>query len=312
VEFPPEPLATCSRCAMGPGTREDSDGIEFSAPARCCTYHPRLPNFTVGRILRRGGVGADRVRARITARLGIHPIGLWPPASWRRTWEKGPSDAFGRDPALTCPFWVDGAELACSIHPEREAVCRTWHCKVAGGLRSREAWGALQATLARIERTLAEWCVRAVPEDPDPERFYLACADRVDRLTDDEVQALRTAGLTTLLDQLRDRVDERDAPMPDVLQPRIAHWWPREGAIALASSSSLDREPAPPWIFELLSRMDGVRPSREAVAETEAAIGAPVEEALVRRLWARGLLGPPIHADRPVTVSLTFVPGDVG
>jgi hypothetical protein len=312
VEFPAEPLATCRTCAMAPkevpavGVMAATE-IVFTAPARCCTYQPKLPNWAVGRILRRGGIGAERVRAKIAAREGIHPIGLQPAGAWRKAWDGRGANQFGREPAFTCPYWVEGTELACSIHADREAVCRTWHCKYGAGARSHAAWAALHALLQRIERALAQFCLDHVPEDSDPERYYLACAARVDRMTPEELAPLRTIGVRALVDELHRRVEDRDAPMPEVLQPRVRDWATVDGETVLVSLSQLDREPVPAWIFELLSRLDGVRPWRDAVAGTAEAIGQPVDEDLVRRLWARGLLGPP---DNSPDVVFSYVPGD--
>jgi hypothetical protein len=315
ISFPAEPLATCASCAMA--TRDDPDELVFDAPARCCTYHPSLPNFAVGRVLRAGGLGAERVRARIASGDGLDRRFLGPPASWKQAWSERAADGFGRDRALTCPYWVDGVELACSVHAEREAVCRTWHCKVQGGERAQHAWIEVRGLLARIERTLAEACARAVATEEigvDPakwEAFYRACADHLDALPDDRLVDLRTAGIAALLDRVRARIADRDAPMPDVLQPRLVGWWPRaDGRLAVSSTSSIDREAVPRWIFVLLSRLDGVRTWRDALAEASAELGEPIPEALVHRLWDRGLLGPPIGADGPVTIDVSFVPGD--
>ncbi|MEQ1569446.1 MAG: hypothetical protein ABMA64_27670 [Myxococcota bacterium] len=289
------------------------DAVVFSAPARCCTYHPRLPNFSVGRILAAGGVGAERVRAQLLLPDTAHPVGLVPPGRWRKAWSGRAHDAFGRDPSLNCPFWVDGTPLACSIHREREAVCRTWHCRLSGGLRAQAAWNAAFQALAKVEKALAEWCVKELDPDTfaaDVAGFYLRSAERVAGATDAELAALRTPGLTALLEQVALRVGERDGPMPERLQPRIREWWRSGDTLALSSFSSLDREEVPGWIFELLSRLDGERTWVTAIADTAAA-GFPADEALVRRLWRRGLLGPPEEAEiGGMRVSVSFVPAD--
>lgn len=315
--FPDEPYATCASCSMAPRPGGPGEGeTVFTAPARCCTYHPRLMNFLAGRALRRGGIGAERVRLRIRDRDGVRARGIDPPAAWEARWDQKGSEGFGRDPGLNCPFWVDGTALKCAIYQDRNVVCRTWHCKLRYGGRGYDVWAGLAAILARLERELSTWCVETLPnvpgDDADPEaieRFYVACADRVDALTDADVERFRTPRVLSLVGALSGHVAERDAGMPDVLQPRIQDWIRKPTVTILVSWSSLDRVETPPWIFELLSRLDGVRPWRQAVAETASALGITVPESLVALLWERGLVGPPVPYDGPTT-TFSILPGE--
>lgn len=316
VDFGEEPHATCASCAMAPRPGVLEGETVFSAPARCCTYHPRLVNFLAGRALRRGGIGAARVSARIRQRDGVRARGIDPTTAWEARWDDKGSDAFGRDEALTCPFWVEGTPLKCAIYEDRNSVCRTWHCKLKGGARGHAAWMGLAAILSRVERELSAWCVEAFPNPPDKdatseafERFYVACADRVDAMSDADVARFRTPRVEAMIAELGERLSERDGPLPDVLQPRVQDWSRLPTVTVLVAWSSLDRIDAPPWIFELLSRFDGVRPWREAVAETAAALNITVPESLVRMLWARGLVGPPVPFDGP-SQTVSILPGE--
>lgn len=300
VAFEPEPLATCAACAMAPRVPSSPGEVAFTAPARCCTYHPRLANFLAGQALRRGGPGAGRVRARMAQGAGVDRMGISPPSGRRR------AEAFGRDAELTCPYWLDGEALACGIHADRDGVCRTWHCKVARGERGQAAWNAAAHLLTRLESRLAEWCAARVPGGPS-EAYYVACAEAVDAASDADLAAVRSPGLLALLRNLRERVAARDAPLPDVVQPRVLDWVVRDDGVAMASFSPYDRALLPPWIFELLARLDGTRPWREAVAEAARALGRPVPEGLVAFLWDRGLVGPPVPlegSDEPVVAFL--------
>jgi hypothetical protein len=307
LSFPAEPLATCATCAMAPREPARPGDIEFTAPARCCTFHPRLANFLAGRALRRGGPGAERVRARIAQGVGVGPIGIEPGAEWMARWRTRSPTSYGRDTALTCPYWVEGP-YGCSIHADRDAVCRMWHCKVAKGQRAQVAWSALGELMAKLERRLAGWCASRLTLE-DPERYYVACADLVDAATDEELAALRSEGVERLLATARERTADRDAPLPDVVTPRISDWVTGEDGVALASFSPYDRTLLPPWIFELLSRLDGVRTWRQAVDHTAAALRRPIPAEIVLWLWERGLIGPPIPlegSDEPV---ISVLPG---
>lgn len=305
ASFPSEPYATCSQCAMvaRPGVERPAHERAFTATARCCTYHPRLANFLVGRALRRGGIGADRIRARIDRREGVDPHGIAPGPRWERAWRARAAEAFGSDDRFTCPYWVAGGDLGCSIHPDRDAVCRTWHCRVAGGQRGQAAWGAVNVVLSRLELRLARFCVEQLPAPaPRPGEaridtdgivaYYVACAERADRLTDADLAWLRSERIATLAGKVAVAIAARDVPLPDVLQPRIRDWVRVPDGVILTSFSPYDPILAPPWIFELLSRLDGVRTWAVAVAETASAIGAEVPDGLIARLWDRGLVGP--------------------
>lgn len=296
LSFPAEPLATCATCTMAPRVPARPGEVAFTAAARCCTYHPRLANFLAGRALRRGGRGAVRVRARIAEGVGVGPLGIEPGPERAARWRSRSAESYGRDAALTCPFWLDGEALACSIHADRDAVCRTWHCKVGKGQRGQAAWSAVAELAGTLERRLAGWCAEQLAMD-DPERHYVACADLLDAAPDEALGALRTEGLTRRVASVRARIAERDAPLPDVVAPRISDWVRDEDGVALASFSPYDRAVLPPWIFELLARLDGVRTWRSALDETATALGRPIPGDIVLWLWERGLVGPPVAAE---------------
>jgi hypothetical protein len=307
LSFPTEPLATCAECAMAPRTPARTGDLAFTAPARCCTYHPRLANFLVGRALRRGGPGAEQLRTRIALRAGVCPYGIGPGPEWTARWRARSVASYGRDEALTCPYWRAGEPLGCSIHDDRDAVCRAWHCKVAKGARGQVAWAAASDLMAKLERRLAEWCAARLTMD-DPERYYVACADAVDGAADAELAALRSPGLDQRLAILRALTAERDAGLPDVVTPRVSDWVRGEDGVALASCSPYDRTLLPPWIFELLARLDGTRTWRQAAEETADALQRPIPEEIVRWLWDRGLVGPPVPAEGPDGPVLSIFP----
>jgi hypothetical protein len=312
----PEPLATCGDCALKPRPGSVERAPVFPAAARCCTYHPRLPAFLVGRALRRGGEGAAKIRARLAEPDGVSAEGIRAPASHRAAAAEGAG--FGHEQRLTCPFWSAEAPQGrgCTVHLDREAVCRTWHCRRDQGIRSHAAWMALKELLMCVEATLVDACV-AGGEPPGQgappevwEAWFVACADRVDGLGPGEVDRLRGERLDTLRARVAARLDERDAPMPEVVIPTLRSWVVRGDGITLTTWSAYDPVEAPPWIFELLSRLDGQRTWRVAAALTEAAIGVPVGDALVARLYRRGALGPPEYVD--VMPGLTVVPTRTG
>lgn len=311
LSMPEEPLATCSRCAMAPLPGAPPAVARerlFTAAARCCTYHPRMANFLLGRALRRGGVGAERVRLRLTDPDGVSALGV-DAGKVRGDRLRGRSDDdFGRLELLTCPYWVPGP-LGCSVHADRESVCRTWHCKLRHGLRSQEAWAPANVLVRHTEMLLAEYCRDLLPWDPtDPEAMYVAAADLVDLTGDEVLRGLRTARTDVFVDNLRRAIGRRDAPLPDVLVGRLREWTRLDsGEWRVTSFSPFDPTVAPPWLFELLARFDGVRTWREAVDLAVVESGVAIPHDAVSWLWERGLVGPVedlVGPDAPVVTML--------
>lgn len=306
----PEPLATCHDCAMQPRDGAQHGRPVFTARARCCTFQPHLSNHVVGRILLRGGPGAERMRRRLEDPEGVDPLGVRGSAEWIARYQSSLEQRFGCDDALTCPYWAEG-ELGCSIHLDREAICRTWHCRLEGGVLAHRVWIALREVLQCIEHTLAHAAVRAGTPPQQPSRqdwiaWFEGCSHHVDGLTDDALRSLRSERLQAALDTLLLRVEERDVPMPGVLMPALRNWSVQEHGVLLIGWSSYDPFWAPPSIFQLLSRLDGRTSWRSALAAAEAAIGHPIGDDLILRLYRRGLLVRPEHVD--VGEGLTVVP----
>ncbi|MEQ1503287.1 MAG: hypothetical protein ABMB14_13705 [Myxococcota bacterium] len=304
---PPEVLATCGDCAMKPrpGVPETSWAPVFPAASRCCTYHPELPNVLVGRALNRSGPGADAIRARLADPDGVSAWGIRPPKGFHRRYHDPTTGGFGHDDALRCPYWSATAPegRGCTIHLDREAVCRTWHCRLGSGRRSYAAWMAVKALLDGILHTIATRCalLGEAPADGAPpaawEAWFRGCADRVDRWTAADVDGLRGGQLDQLAAAVTAAVADRDRPMPEVVMPSVTAWNVHPHGVSLVSWSRCDPVEAPPWVFRLLARLDGQTPWRRAKAETEAELGQPIGDDWVVTLYRRGLLGPPEYVD---------------
>ena len=159
-------------------------------------------------------------------------------------------------------------------------MCRTWHCKLRFGGRGHEAWyGAGGDPRSRWSASCRPGVSSTCPTFPartrpgDFERFYVACADRVDAITDAEAAGSGPRA-SMMLAELAEASARAGRRMPDVLQPRIQDWIRQPTVTILPAGRRSTGWRRPPWIFELLSRFDGVRPWREAVAETAAALGS--------------------------------------
>lgn len=298
--FEAESFATCSDCAMRPQQPDQvlpEHRLVFTAEARCCTYHPDLPNFLVGRALRRGGMGAAKIHARLEHPETRFATGIVRPPEIAEQYLELDKTSFGNRADLTCPYWVSG-EHNCSIYADRNAVCRTWHCKSVDGARGHAAWTALRWLLLELESELAK--IVTVPDPPPREasvetwvEWYIACAKRVDDLDIETLKTLRSPKLEQLIAEVARTVSVRGARLPEVVAPSVAQWFIEPDLVAMTAWSGYDLVDMPSWIFELLSRMDGTKTWREAKTETETAIGTTITDDLIHTLHRRGLLSTP-------------------
>jgi hypothetical protein len=214
-----EPRATCSSCAMCEESKNlPSPTGNFRPDAKCCTFHPALPNYLVGGLLSDSDPALDegkrRVREKIANRIGVTPQWISPPRKLRVYLEAARNmGVFGRTRALLCPYYVDESGGSCSVWRYRDAVCTTYFCKYSHGLRGYAFWTKLKEYLTHVEGLLSKYACATVdpavaepqiphlkitvedledrpPNDADyarywgkwvgkEEAFYLACAEAV-------------------------------------------------------------------------------------------------------------------------------------
>ena len=305
LSFPTEVLSTCEDCAMQPRGREKEERICFTAPQRCCTYHPRVANFLVGQALARDDVGTQRILERLKMPDGLYPSAITWPKHLGEEYANRASDDFGRNEAWGCPYWVEGP-LGCSIHRDRGAVCRTWFCKSVNGRTGWSSRRALRTVLKSVEETCAHLCVlEGAPPEPGAdaeawEAWYRWCADHVDAFDDARIEALRGDRLFGLLRDLGERIVERDEPMPSILAPSVQSWVTSESSVGMSGYSPYDLVELPPWIFGFLSKLDGQKTWREAQREVFAELGESVTDDLVLVLYRRGILSSPENLEHAI------------
>ncbi|MFZ5475628.1 MAG: hypothetical protein ACOZNI_02535 [Myxococcota bacterium] len=170
AEPPRERLATCHACAMCAAPGEPSTPRHFRPDVKCCTWHPTLPNFAVGAILRDpASPGRDVLRRKIEEGVGVTPRGVGPPQHWEMLYARAP---FGRTRAMVCPYFADGA---CGVWRHREAVCATYFCKHEDGPAGERWWTSAKRFLSAVEDDLASWCVTELDPGPEP-RARIAAA----------------------------------------------------------------------------------------------------------------------------------------
>lgn len=180
LEVATEHKATCANCAMCPGQDsavEPVDGVNryFRPDAKCCTYHPRIPNYLVGALLSDPRPeleeGRRRMRARIETGHAVTPQWLRAPAMQQLLYDNA-RRAFGRSLLLRCPFFAVETG-SCTVWPYREAVCSTYFCRFVSGEDGRRMWTSIKRYLTLVEIQLSRWAVyqhapELVIDGPDP------------------------------------------------------------------------------------------------------------------------------------------------
>ncbi len=307
LPLPGEQRSTCNACAMVPAPDDPDAGHDkwFLDQVRCCSYHPKLANFQVGRALLDGGSSRERMIARLKWIDGVSPLGIVAPDDWNERYQKSYKTGFGRMIDLRCPYWA-GGELACGIWRARGAVCRTYHCKPDDGLAGLKFWNALKFTMIEVENRLALLCCRTgkVPQGRQPFEVWVTwfewCAGKIASLDLEEARKAAGDKIPQLRRQLREHAARLGGEMPDVLGPAVRDFERlASGRTRLTGYSSRDDHFAGPATFALLSNLDGVTPWREALARAEAQHGAPIGEERVRDLWRMGMLRQHGEGDRP-------------
>lgn len=245
---PDESKATCSSCAMCPPAGGAAPGVVYFRPdTKCCTYHPRLPNYLVGAILadpsEEMAEGRRRIRAQIAARVGVSPRWLAPSRRYTLLLKASRESSFGRSTALLCPYFQPEGGL-CSIWRYRESDCSTFFCKHVGGADGKTFWNDFDSYLRRLEGQLS--------------------AMAIDQLGASLAEPDGTNGQLSL-EELEGR-----APAPDAYRACWGAWEGREEELYLAAHA----------------RVSALRPAdREALLAASAAEAAAVE-ASYRRLTA--------------------------
>ena len=167
--IPQELAATCDSCAMcfREGDRSGRQDFYFNPAIKCCTYCPELPNFLVGAILSNEdgdkAFGRGSVTRRLTAGVGVTPLGLFPSPSFTLLYRNSPA-AFGRSQSLSCPYY-ETETGRCGIWQYRAPPCATWFCKHNRGAVGRDFWRELNLLLMAVQQSVAVWCMAQLNVD---------------------------------------------------------------------------------------------------------------------------------------------------
>ena len=182
--IPAEQAATCDSCAMcfHENSGSERQAFYFNPAIKCCTYAPELPNFIVGAILADlnddMAVGRKSVQQRLTAGVGVTPLGVSPSPNFTLLYRNSPA-AFGRSQTLSCPHYM--AETGCcGIWQYRTPTCFTWFCKHNHGAVGHNFWQELHLLLLAIQQNVALWSMAKLGIDTKTMRALLNQPQRID------------------------------------------------------------------------------------------------------------------------------------
>ena len=158
LTYPKEERATCGAC---PRVATD----DYLPDYRCCTYHPRVPNYLIGMALRdpnaRAAVTAEKVRPFLM------PEGFMAsPQQWATFLVNAGEDQYGKTTNVLCPFLQTKTGF-CGIYKYRNGVCSTYFCYHDQGARGAAFWEELQTWMVQVEIALDQWCMAELGFDVD-------------------------------------------------------------------------------------------------------------------------------------------------
>ncbi|MBC7660685.1 MAG: hypothetical protein H7249_13400 [Chitinophagaceae bacterium] len=158
LKMPDERRATCMNCPKA--CYED-----YRPDYRCCTYHPRIPNYLIG--LSMLGAGGDTAIDAVMARGLLLPEGMHhAPGQWYDYLDDLENESFGQSTKVLCPM-LDESNGYCRAHAFRNSVCSTFFCIKDHGTPGDDFWGQIQTLGTQVEMSLSQWALRAVGFDLD-------------------------------------------------------------------------------------------------------------------------------------------------
>lgn len=145
-----ETKATCEACIQVP---------RYENHLKCCTFHPFLPNYLVGKILidekKNPSFISNVVKHKISNRVYALPLGITAPVSYQVEFNRYKDKKFGKNADWLCPYY-DLNKQNCGIWRNRGSVCTSFYCESSKGKKGKEFWEKSLDYLSYVEMALAE------------------------------------------------------------------------------------------------------------------------------------------------------------
>jgi len=152
-----ETKATCDACIMA--RPKNRGGIYYESHLKCCTFHPFVPNYTVGALLSHpehmSDSASESIHRKIENREYSLPLGLVAPPNYQVPFNHRKKNEFGRREDWLCPYF-DRQNQNCGIWRHRGAVCTSFYCKSSFGAKGLGFWDELSNYFTYVEMALTE------------------------------------------------------------------------------------------------------------------------------------------------------------
>ncbi len=307
----------------------DGVGRLFRSDTKCCTFHPKLPNYLIGSLLSDASPdmqeGQRRVREKIQRRVSVTPEWLRAPPTYTHLYNQA-RHAFGRSEALRCPYY-EKQSGGCTVWRHREAVCSTFFCRYEKGQDGMAMWNQVKRYLALLESHLTRYAIfELMPDyllearDDAPtlsaadlddrvdektyaalwgawagreEAFYRRCFELVSALNDDAIAALLGQEGKLALAVL----EKKHQAATNETLPTTLKWntnttvrWSQGGSVSLAAYSELDGVSLDGSAYALLVCFDGTKPVEEVRARLRSEKQADLSEEVLMTLHRHRIL----------------------
>ena len=186
---PSEKKADCLNCP-----KIKSNG--FRPGVKCCTYHPKVPNYMLGYALESE---SSAIITKLIAKGFLLPEGSGhTPLQWLEVMRLDQSREYGKSEKVVCDF-LDRDRGLCGIYQYRNSACSTYFC-MYDEKWGENFWERLHHLMARCELALTQIVLKEIDFDFAE---YLEKYDRLSSLSpmelcDPATKAWRPSVLETL------------------------------------------------------------------------------------------------------------------
>jgi hypothetical protein len=178
-----ETKATCNACIKVPDYKEN---------LKCCTFHPFLPNYLVGKILldeqKKTSFVTDVLQHKFSKRQYVLPLGIVAPVSYQVEFNALKHKQFGQREDWLCPYY-DKLQNRCGVWRNRGSVCTSFYCKSSEGSKGKAFWKTTLDYLSYIEMVLCEEALVHLDFSPRQISDLLSYINRLEATTQAELKS---------------------------------------------------------------------------------------------------------------------------
>ncbi|MDA9951249.1 hypothetical protein N9D31_01615 [Oligoflexaceae bacterium] len=196
---PKEKRADCLNC---PKIKSD----QFRPSVKCCTYHPKVPNYMLGYALKESKTSAKKITALVEKGRFTPEGGGHTPLQWMDVMRLDQSKSYGKSDEVVCSFVEDGG---CSIYSHRNSACATYFCQY-DDVWGEEFWERMHHYMGRVELALVQICLKEAGFDLERyhQEFSFLSKKRADEVCDPVTKMWNKDSLDRLWGNYRGREAE--------------------------------------------------------------------------------------------------------